>query len=389
VRRTSATALKTAFLGVARGIIMCNRRQFFLILRSSLVSAALVSAGCNYQGEKPMAEKDLGTSATAKTVIDAGGSTFIAPIMNNWITAYQQLHPTTLINYRTIGSGAGLDAFKKSLLGFAASDAPLSDEEIRNIFPVIQIPVTAGPVCAIYNVPGVTTPLKFTGSTLAGIFLGDIINWQDPAIERENPGVRLPKAAIIVVHRSDRSGTTNILTDYLSKISPEWKRRSGQGLSVSWPVGIGAEGSSAVVEFVRHNSGTIGYAELNYAKRMGLPVGSIQNRAGSFVVPSPASVTAAILAFGEALATDSRTSIVDPPGSAKEAYPISGLTFLLTPKDGSNAERRRALRDFMQHAVTTGQDSAESLFYAKLPDSLQQQNLSVLTGLTANGQPIK
>jgi phosphate transport system substrate-binding protein len=337
---------------------MWNRRQFFFFLRSSLVLAAIVSTGCNYKGEEPVAEKDVATSSTVKTAIGAGGSTFIAPIMNNWIAAYQQLHPGILINYRPIGSGAGLDEFKKTLLGFAASDAPLSDEQIRDIFPVIQIPVTAGPVCAIYNVPGVTTSLRLTGSTLAGIFLGQIINWQDPAIERENPGVRLPKAAIIVVHRSDGSGTTSILTDYLSKISSEWKGRASQGLSVSWPVGVGVDGSSAVLEFVKHNSGTIGYAELNYAKKLDLPVVSIQNRAGSFVVPSPASATAAIEAFAEALTKDARTAIVDPPASAKEAYPISGLTFLLAPKDGSGAEQRRVLRDFFQYAVTTGQDSA-------------------------------
>jgi phosphate transport system substrate-binding protein len=384
------TAIKMAFLrNSTGGIAMWDRRQFFLILRSSLVSAALASAGCNYKGEEPVTEKDVATSSTAKTTIGAGGSTFIAPIMNNWITAYQQTHPGTLINYRPIGSGAGLDEFKKTLLGFAASDAPLSDDEIRNIFPVIQIPVTAGPVCAIYNVPGVTTSLKLTGSTLAGIFLGEIINWQDPAIERENPGVRLPKAAIIVVHRSDGSGTTNILTSYLSKVRSEWMRRAGQGLAISWPTGVGVDGSSTVLEFVKHNPGTIGYAELNYAKKLNLPVASIQNRAGNFVAPSPASTTAAIESFSEALAKDARTAIVDPPASAKDAYPISGLTFLLAPKDSSDAEQRRALRDFFQYTVTTGQDSAESLFYAKLPRSLQQQDLNSLAGLTTNGQPLK
>jgi len=367
-----------------------NRRQVVRILSSSLLSAVLVAAGCNYRGEDTEREKDnFAVSSTVKTAIGAGGSTFIAPIMNNWITAYQQMHPNTLINYRPIGSGAGLEEFKKTLLGFAASDAPLNDQDIRQMFPVIQIPVTAGPVCAIYNVPGLTTPLKLSAATLAGIFLGNIISWQDPAIERDNPGVKLPRAALIVVHRSDGSGTTSIFSSYLAKVSPEWSRRAGQGLTLNWPVGIGQEGSKGVLEFVKQNPGTIGYAELNYAKEKGLPVASIQNRAGGFVVPSPVSATAAIEAFGDALAKDARTPIVDPPASAKDAYPIAGLTFLLAPKDGSDAQQRRALRDFFQYTITTGQDSAESLSYAKLPKSLQQQDLNLLASLTADGQPLK
>jgi phosphate transport system substrate-binding protein len=308
--------------------------------------------------------------------------------MNSWIAAYQQIHPSTLVNYRPIGSGAGLDEFKKTILGFAASDAPLNDEDLRQIFPVVQIPVTAGPVCAIYNVAGVTTPLKLSGATLAGIFLGNIITWQDPAIERENLGVKLPRAALIVVHRSDGSGTTSIFSSYLAKVSQEWSRRAGQGLTVNWPVGIGEEGSKGVLEFVKQHPGTIGYAELNYAKEKGLPVASIQNRAGSFVVPSPASTTAAIEAFNDTLAKDARTPIVDPPAS-KDAYPIAGLTFLLAPKDGSDTDQRRALRDFFQYTITTRQDSAESLSYAKLPKSLQQEDLSLLAGLTADGKPLK
>ena len=368
---------------------MWNRRQVVLALGSVALSSVLISSGCNTRGEDAVREKDFAVSPTIKTAIGTAGSTFIAPIMNNWISAYQEMHPSIVINYRPIGSGAGLGELKQSLLGMAASDAPLSDEEIQKMYPIIQVPVTAGPVCAIYNAPGVSAPLKLSGATLAGIFLGNIISWQDLAIERENPGVKLPRAAIIVVHRSDGSGTTSIFSGYLAKVSPEWARRAGQGLSVSWPVGIGAEGSSGVLEFVKHNAGTIGYGELNYAKQKGLPVASIQNRAGSFVVPSPASATAAIEAFGEALAKDARTPIVDPPPSAKDAYPISGLTFLLVPKDGSDVEQRQALRDFIQYTITTGQDSAESLAYARLPKSLQEHGLTLLAGLSANGQALK
>jgi phosphate transport system substrate-binding protein len=365
------------------------RRQSVVVLGVGAIWSAFLVAGCNTRGEETIAEKDFATSSTVTTAIGAAGSTFVAPMMTNWISAYQQIHPSTMINYRAIGSGAGLDELSKGLLELAASDAPMSDEQMSKMFPVVQVPVTAGPVCAIYNLPELKTPLRLSASTLAGIFLGDIISWQDTAIERDNPGVKLPRAAIIVVHRSDGSGTTNILTGYLSKVSPEWSRRAGQGLSVAWPVGVGAEGSRGVVEFVKQNAGTIGYGELNYAKEDKLPVALIQNRAGNFVAPSPEGTTAAIEAFSEALAKDPRTPIVDSPASAKEAYPLAGLTFVLVPKDGSDADQRRTIREFIQYTVTSGQDSAESLNYAKLPKSLQQEDLSLLSMLTVNGQPLK
>src|SRR5271163_2271469 len=360
------------------GLQMFRFRHAVASLACALILSAFVSVGCDYKGEEPVAEKDF-----------AAGSTFVAPIMANWITAYEQSHPSVLVNYRPIGSGAGLNELSKNLLGLAASDAPLNDDQISKMFPVVQVPVSAGPVCAIYNLLDVTSPLRLSGSTLAGIFLGNIISWQDPAIERDNPGVKLPHAAIIVVHRADGSGTTSIFSSYLAKVNPEWAQKAGQGLSVKWPVGIGEEGSKAVLEFVKKNPGTIGYAELNYAKENKLPVASVQNRAGSFVAPTSASATAAIEAFSDALAKDARTPIVDPPASAKDAYPMSGLTFLLVPKDGADADERRAIRDFITYAVTTGQDSAESLDYAKLPKTLQQQDLSLLAGLTVGGQPLK
>jgi phosphate transport system substrate-binding protein len=367
---------------------MLNHRQSLALVAAAVFSAVL-SIGCNFKGEEPVKEKDFATSATVKSAIGSGGSTFITPIMTSWINTYQQSHPSTLVNYRPIGSGAGLSELSKNLLELAASDVPLNDEQVKEMFPVIQVPATAGPVCAIYNLPEVKSPLRLSGATLAGIFLGDIISWQDSAIAKDNPGIKLPRAAIIVVHRSDGSGTTGILSSYLAKTSSDWSRRAGQGLSVKWPVGIGAEGSKGVLDFVKQNPGTIGYAELNYAKERNLPAASIQNRAGNFIVPSPASTVSAIEAFDEALAKDVRTPIVDPPASAKDAYPMAGLSFLLVPKDASDAEERRALRDFIQYTITTGQDSAESLDYAKLPKSLQQQDLSLLAELTANGQPLK
>jgi len=309
--------------------------------------------------------------------------------MARWISTYQQAHPGTLINYRPIGSGAGLDLLKQGTLEIAASDAPLSDEQLKEMVPVIQVPVTAGAVCAVYNLPDVKSPLRFSASTLARIFLGNIISWQDPAIAKDNPGVKLPHAGIIVVHRSEGSGTTGILTSYLAKTNSEWSQKIGSGLTVKWPVGIGEQGTTGVLGFVKQNPGTIGYADLNAAKEAHLAVASVQNRAGRFVAPSSASTTAAVEAFAEALSRDARAVIVDPPASAKDAYPISGLSFFLIAKDGSDAEERKAIRSFIEYTISAGQDLSEGLDYAKLPKSVQQRALSLLGEMLANGQPVK
>jgi len=360
-------------------------RQSMLGLAACALLSAVIIAGCNTRGEETVADKDFATSSTVKTAVGSAGSTFAAPMMASWVTAYHQMHPTTVINYRPVGSGAGINELSKGFVTIAASDAPLTDEQIGKMFPVVQIPVTAGPVCVVYNVAGLTAPLRFSPSTLAGIFLGNIISWQDAAIAHDNPGVKLPHAAIIVVHRSEGSGTTSIFTTYLTKVSPEWAKRVGAGLAVGWPVGIAAEGNKGVSQFVKSNADTIGYGELNSAKELQVAVASIQNRAGSFVAPSPEGATAAIEAFSAELAKDTRTPIVDAPASAKDAYPLTGLTFLLIAKDGSDADERKAVKDFVQYAVTSGQDSAPSLEYAKLPKALQQENLAMLNQMTVNG----
>lgn len=368
---------------------MYCRVQTYKLLSSMLLMGIVLTAGCSYTGEDTTREKDFAVSKTVKTAIGASGSTFVNPIMTKWIGAFQQAHPGVLINYRPIGSGAGLEELKQGLLEFAASDTPLTDEQLKGMAPVIQLPVTAGPVCAVYNVPDVKSPLRFSGATLAGIFSGNIISWQDPAIAHDNPGVKLPKAAIIVVHRSDRSGTTDILTTYLSKVNPQWSEKIGHGLTVPWPVGIGAEGSKGVVDFVKKYSGTIGYGELNSATEQNVAVASVENRGGAFVAPSPAGATAAIEANEDALEKDPRTSIVDPPASAKNAYPITGLSFLLVPKDGHDEEERREVRAFVEYALSGGQSMAGELNYATLPQPLQKSGAAALQGLTVNGQAVK
>ena len=362
------------------------RLPFFSI--ATLLGVVLL-AGCNYPGEETVKEKDFSTSATVQTAFGAAGSTFAGPIMSRWIRVYQQAHPGTQVNYRPIGSGAGIDELKQGTLEIAASDAPLTDEQVRDMFPVVQVPVAAGPVCAVYNLPGLKAPLRLSGTTLAGIFSGNIISWQDPAIARENPGVSLPHLAIIVVHRADGSGTTSIFTSYLSKVSPAWSQAVGHGLSVNWPAGIAQKGSGGVLDFVKANVGTITYAELNYAKEHQLPVASIQNRAGTYIAPSPASASAAIEAFGADLDKDMRAPIIDPPASAKEAYPITGLTFFLFAKDGSDAAERQAMRSFILYAINDGQNAAEGLDYARLPKAIRDRAAALLGEMTANGQPLK
>jgi len=354
------------------------------------VFTVLATVGCRQASDLDERPASPSPSPSApESAIAGAGSTFVAPLMSAWISGYQQTHPKVVVSYTPVGSGAGIDQFKKGWLGFAASDAPLSDEQVKEISATIQVPATAGPVCIIYNLPNLNQPLRLSSQSLAGIYSGRIISWQDPDIARDNPGARLPKSAVIVVHRSDGSGTTNVLTTYLSKVDRDWSWKSGHGLSVTWPIGLGADGSKGVLSVVKQTTGTIGYLELNYAKENGVPVAAIRNRAGEFVAPTPETAAAAIEAFKEDLGKDVRAPIVDPPASATEAYPIAGFTFLLIPKDRPTRDEQMAVRDFVAYAISTGQDSAERLSYAKMPPSVQQKAQEVLAQLTVNGQPLK
>ena len=323
--------------------------------------------------------------ASQSSRIIGAGSTFINPIMSHWIADFQSSHPGVQINYQSIGSGGGIQQLKQGLVDFGASDAALDDEKLKEMPPLVQVPESAGPVCITYNLPEVKTPLKLSGATLAGIYLGQIKTWQDPAIMKDNPGVNLPNHPVAVTHRSDGSGTTNIFTTYLAKASPDWEKKVGKGLSVSWPVGLGGKGSEGVSGLVRQTPGAIGYVELSYATENKLPVADIKNQAGSWVSPTPAGATAAIDAFRSELEKDVRTPIVDPPAAAKDAYPISGLTFLLVPKQAKDAAKQNIVKDFAQYIITQGQAAAESLQYSKLPDSLAQQDQKLL-GEIGGGQ---
>lgn len=369
-----------------------QRRSLILRAGAGAILFMFSLAACNSkysEGVSTQPDETKPSPSAPRVVLGAAGSTFIAPLMSKWVGDYQKEHPKVEINYRPIGSGGGIEEMEKGYLSFGASDAPLSDEQLKKLSPIVQVPASAGPVCIIYNLPGLSAPLKLSAKALAGIYEGTILTWQDPAIQKDNPGVKLPRAAIIVIHRSDGSGTTNIFTSYLSKVSQEWSWKSGRGLAVTWPIGLGAEGSKGVLDLVKQSPGTIGYLELNYAKQNGLPVASIENRAGQFVQPTPASAAAAISSFSDMLERDVRTPTVDPPASAKDAYPISGLTFILLWKDRTGTDQQQTVKDFISYAITTGQDSAEELSYAKLPEPVQKQGEMLLAQLTANGQALK
>jgi phosphate transport system substrate-binding protein len=351
---------------------------------------ALLITGCkNHYGEDGKPADDNITAGSNIRTLSAGGSTFIEPIIDRWDSDYGKSH-SLHINYLPVGSGGGIDRLRHGYGAFSASDAPLADDQLQGLPAIVQFPVTAGPVCVTYNLPGLKAPLRLSGTTLAGIYAGGIVTWQDPAIAHDNPGAALPHAPVIVVHRLDGSGTTSIFTNYLSKVSPTWMNKYGHGLTVNWPAGIAENGSNAVLSAVKGSVGAIGYLELRYAKAAGMPVAAIQNRAGEFVEPSPASASLAVNAAIDILAKDLRTPIVDPPATAKGAYPITGLSFILIPKDsnGLNGDQK-ALRDYIAYALTTGQEVAEELSYAKLPPPVQQQGQALLSQLTQDGQPLK
>lgn len=352
------------------------------ILVSALLSFMLV-LGCN--SNSSLNSQGAHPSGGSNSIVGAG-STFIYPIMTRWISAFQTSHPGVQINYQSIGSGGGIQQLKQGLVDFGASDAALDDELLKEMPPVVQIPESAGPVCITYNLPQLKSPLKLSAATLSGIFMGKIKTWQDPALKKDNHGVSLGNAPIVVVHRSDGSGTTNIFTTYLAKVSPDWAKQVGKGISVSWPTGLGGKGSEGVTGVVKQTPGAIGYVELTYAKENDLPVAQVRNQAGNWVDPSPASTTAAIDAFSSELAKDVRSPIVDPPASARDAYPICGLTYLLVNKEPKDPKKAEVVKNFIQYIITDGQASAEALAYAKLPATLADQDQKLLAEVSVGGQ---
>lgn len=351
---------------------MCrfSRGLFFCILLATIL---LIACSSHHQSKE-------------NTVILGAGSTFINPAMTRWIYDFQQSHPGVQISYESIGSGGGIEQLKKGVVDFGASDAALDDEKLKSMPPLVQIPESGGPVCIAYNLKELREPLKLSGETLAAIYLGQIKWWQDPMIQKDNDGIRLPNGPIAVVHRSDGSGTTNLFTMYLAKASKEWSDKIGHGMSVNWPVGTGGKGSDGIAGTVKQMQGSIGYIELAYAKANGLAVARVQNHAGAWIEPTAAGATAAIDAFQQELARDTRNSVVDPPASAREAYPISGLTYLLIPIHPRDAAKQQVLKEFVQYIVTEGQATAHNLQYATLPLNLAAEDQQLLARIQVRDQ---
>lgn len=302
-------------------------------------------------------------------LINGAGSTFGYPIYSRWADDFHKLHPNAEINYQSVGSGAGIRQLLAGTVDFGASDAPMTDAQLAQAkSPILHFPTVLGAVVPTYNVPGVTAELKFTPQALAGIFLGKITKWNDPAISRVNAGLKLPSANIVVIHRSDGSGTSFIWTDYLSKVSAEWTAKVGAGTSVNWPVGLGGKGSEGVTGLIQQTPNSIGYVELTYAIQNHILFGAVQNSSGAFVKASLESVTAAAASAAGSMPNDFRVSITNPAG--KDAYPIASFTWLLVPTQISNAAKRDAIKSFLHWMLTDGQNDAEPLAYSKLPGDI-------------------
>lgn len=305
----------------------------------------------------------LSVTAMAETRLNGAGATFPYPIYSKWFTEYNKQHPDVQINYQSIGSGGGIRQVTTGTVDFGASDGPMTDDQLSQVKgKLYHIPTVLGAVVPAYNVPGVKE-LKFSGDTLAKIFLGQITTWNDKAIAKDNPGVNLPGASIVVIHRSDGSGTTYCFTDYLSKISQEWAQGPGKSTSVKWPTGIGAKGNEGVAGMIRQMEGAIGYVELIYAEQNHIAYGSMKNAAGNFIKATLDSVTAA--AASAKMPADYRVSITNAPG--KDAYPISTFTWLLIPNKNSDPTKQKTITDFLNWMVTNGQTMTRALTYAPLP----------------------
>jgi phosphate transport system substrate-binding protein len=303
-----------------------------------------------------------------QTTLNGAGATFPNPIYSKWFSEYHKLHPDVQINYQPIGSGGGIRQVTAGTVDFGASDMPMKDQELKDAkVKILNIPTVLGAVVPAYNIPGVSGEVKFTPEALAGIFLGKITKWNDKAITSANPGVNFPDKDIIVVHRSDGSGTSFIWTDFLSKVSPEWKGQVGSDTSVKWPLGMGGLHNEGVAGLIRQLPGSIGYVELIYAVQNNIPYGSVRNSSGVFLKATLEGVTAAA-ASAPKMPADFRVSITNAPG--KDAYPISSFTWLLIPAQSKDAAKGKILADFLNWMVTDGQKMTSALSYAPLPDNV-------------------
>jgi phosphate transport system substrate-binding protein len=333
-------------------------------MRSRQVIAALIAAA------------GVSAALSAQTIqINGAGATFPNPIYSKWFSEYNKLHSNIQINYQSLGSGAGIRQLTSNTVFFGATDGPMTDAQLAAApGKILHLPTVLGAVVPVYNVPGVGQELKFTATVLANIYLGKITKWNDPAIAAQNAGVKLPTTDIVVIHRSDGSGTTYIWVDYLSKISPEFNKTVGVNTSVKWPAGIGGKGNEGVSGLVSQTPGAIGYVELIYAIQNKIAYGSVQNSAGTFVRATPDAVTAA--AAASKMPADFRVSITNPPG--KDAYPVASFTWLLFYENPKDKVHAKTMVDFMKWALSDGQKFAKELGYAPLPEQVVAMELKAL-----------
>lgn len=310
-------------------------------------------------------------AAFADTTLNGAGATFPYPLYSKWFSEYNKQRPDVRINYQSIGSGGGIRQVLAGTVDFGATDGPMSNDQLAQAkSKILHIPTVLGAVVPAYNLPSVKQELKFTPEILAGIFLGKITNWNDAAIAKANPGVELPNQPIVVVHRSDGSGTTFVWVDYLSKVSSEWKNSVGKGTSVKWPVGLGAKGNEGVAGMVRQMEGAIGYVELIYAEQNKIAHGAVKNAAGNFIKASLEATTAAAASVKD-MPEDFRVSITNAPG--KDIYPISSFTWLLVPTQAKDPQKGQILVDFLNWMLEDGEAFARQLTYAPLPKEVAEK----------------
>jgi phosphate transport system substrate-binding protein len=338
------------------------------IRRACVVAAAVLLGACGGGNTQPVAANNS-TNASPTLQINGAGATFPNPIYSKWFSEYHKLHPNIPINYQSIGSGGGIQQITNQTVFFGATDGPMTDDQLKAApGTILHFPTVLGAVVPVYNIPGVTEDLKFTGPVIADIYLGKIKKWNDPAIAKLNPGVKLPATDITVVHRSDGSGTTYIFVDYLSKVSTDFKTQVGVNTSVKWPAGVGGKGNEGVSGLVTQTPGSIGYVELIYALQNKITFGSVQNSAGEFVKGSVDAVTKAAAAAAATMPADFRVSITNAQGAG--AYPISSFTWILMYQDPKDKAAARAMVDFMRWALIDGQKYCADLGYAPLPSNV-------------------
>jgi len=317
-------------------------------------------------------------------LINGAGATFPNPIYSKWFDEYHKTNANIQINYQSVGSGAGIKQATDGTVDFGASDGPMSDEQLKTYSDkhgsaLLHFPTVLGAVVPSYNITGVSASLNFTPEALAGIFLGRITKWNDPAIAGPNKGVNLPAEDIIVVHRSDGSGTTYVFTDYLSKVSEDWKNKVGKGTSVNWPVGLGGKGNEGVTGLIKQTPNSIGYVELIYAAKNNVAYGAVKNADGVFLKADLTGVSEAAAGAAKNMPDDFRVSITNAPG--KKAYPISSFTWLLIPARFSDAAKRDAMKGFLKWALTDGQNQVEELSYARLPKEVVTKELKAISSI--------